>query len=230
MPSIYSDDARLNPSKPLHDLLSSASKYMRLGLAKSTIKAYDSAWYFYSTFCASLLLKPLPVNISVICAFIVHLFESRHLHVANIKASLAGIQFHMRCRDPASPSLLRNPSIQLLLNGLKKARPQGCDKRLPLTISMVHKLVSKLGQGCFSPYIDTMLEAVLLMAFFGFLRCGEYTTRTLFFNPQHDLTLSDLTFEDLAFIINLKHSKTDHLAGIFPVNVPSRHSDFHCKK
>ncbi len=66
-------------------------------------------------------------------------------------------------------------------------------------------------QGRFPPYIDTMLEAVLLMAFFGFLRCSEYSTRTLFFNPQHDLTLSDLTFEDHAYIINLKHSKTDRL-------------------
>ena len=122
---------------------------------------------------------------------------------------LAGIQFHLRCHDTASQSLLGNPSIQLLLNGLKKARPPGNDKSLPLTISFLHKLVSRLRQGCFSPYIDVLLEAVLLMAFFGFLRCGEYTTRSLSFNPQHDLTLSDLTIEDHMYSIFLKHSKSD---------------------
>lgn len=40
---------------------------MSLGLAKSTIKAYDSAWYFYSNFCASLLPLPFPVDISDFC-------------------------------------------------------------------------------------------------------------------------------------------------------------------
>lgn len=209
MPSIHSDDSRLSTSRPLQDLLYSASKYMRLGLAKSTIKAYDSAWYFFSSFCASLLLSPLPVDVSVVCAFIVFSFESRNLQTQSIKAMLAGIQFHIRCQDPASQSLLGNPSIQLLLNGLKKARPPGNDKRLPLTISLVHKLVSRLRQGCFSPYIDTMLEAVLLMAFYGFLRCGEYTTRTLSFNSQHDLTFSDLSLEEHMYSIFLKHSKSD---------------------
>ena len=37
MPSVQSDDFRLSMSKPLQDLLYSTSKFMRLGLAKSTI-------------------------------------------------------------------------------------------------------------------------------------------------------------------------------------------------
>ena len=162
MPSIQLDDARLETSKPLQDLLCSASKYMSLGLAKSTIKAYDSAWYFFSSFWANCLLSPLSVDISVVCAFILFSFESLNLQMQSIKAMLAGIQFHFRCQDPASQSLLGNLSIQLLLNGLKKPRPPGNDKRLPLTISLVHKLVSRQGQGCFSLYIDVMLEVILL--------------------------------------------------------------------
>ena len=209
MPAIQSDDSRLSTPKLLQDLLDSASKYIRLGLAKSTIKAYDSAWYFFSSFCANLILSPIPEDISAVCAFIVFSFESSNLQMQSIKAMLAGIHFHLRCHDPASQSLLGNPSIQLLLSGLKKARPSGNDERLPLTISLVHKLVSRLRQGCFSPYIDVLLEVVLLMAVFGFLRCGEYTTRSLSFNPQHNLTLSDLTIEDHMYTIFLKHSKSD---------------------
>lgn len=121
---------------------------------------------------------------------------------------LAGLQFHMRCQDPASQSLLGNPSIRLLLNGLTKARPSGNDKRMLLTISLMHKLVLRLRKGCFSPFFDSMLEAVLLMAFYGFLRCGEYTTKSFHFNPQHDLTFSDL-IEEHMYSILLKHSKTD---------------------
>ncbi len=66
----------------------------------------------------------------------------------------------------------------------------------------------RLRQGCFSLYIDSVLQA-LLMAFYGFLRCGEYTTRSLSFNPQHDLTFSDLTIKEHMHSIFLKHSKTD---------------------
>ena len=193
MPSIQSDGSRLSMTKPLQDLLYSTSNYMRLSLAKSTIKAYDSACFFFSSFCANLLLSPLPVDISVVCAFIVFSSESLNLQMQSIKAMLAGIHFHFQCQDPASQSLLRNPSIQLLLNGLKKACPPGSDKRLPPTISLVHKSVSSLRQGCFSLYIDIMSEAVLLMAFYGFFRCGEYTIMPLSFNPKHDLTFSDLT-------------------------------------
>ena len=54
-----------------------------------------------------------------------------------------------------------------------------------------------------------MLEAVLLMAFYRFVRSGEYTTRSLPFNCQHDLTLSDLTVEDHMYSIFLKHLKSD---------------------
>ena len=105
LPSIQSDDFRLSTSKPLQDLLYSASKFMRVGLAKSTLK-YDSAWYFFSSFCANLLLSPIPIDISVVCAFILFSFESRNLQMQSIKAMLAGIQFHLQCQDPASQSLL----------------------------------------------------------------------------------------------------------------------------
>ncbi|KAI9522716.1 hypothetical protein NQZ68_033814 [Dissostichus eleginoides] len=47
MPCVPPNDSGLSTSKALEDLLYSASKYMRLGLAKSTIKAYDSAWSLF---------------------------------------------------------------------------------------------------------------------------------------------------------------------------------------
>lgn len=62
-----------------------------------------------------------------------------------------------------------------------------------------------------------MLEAVLLMAFYGFLRCGEYTTRSLSFNPQHVLTLSDLNLQEHMYSF---HSDCQ----ILP-----RPSNYHCK-
>ncbi len=182
---------------------------MRNGLAKTTLKMYDSAWSHFSSFCATLSVAVLPVNVSCVSAFIVHCYESRKMQPSSIKSMVAGIQFHLRCLDPSTTSLLGNPSIRLLINGLKKEKPQGNDQRLPLTLSLLLKLISRLREGCFGSYTDLMLESALLTAFYGFLRGGEFTTRTDIFNSSQDLTISDVTIYSHYFTVYLKHSKTD---------------------
>ncbi|KAG5281822.1 hypothetical protein AALO_G00049190 [Alosa alosa] len=128
---------------------------------------------------------------------------------SSIKITVAGIQFHLRCLDPSVTSILENPSIRLLLNGLKKESPRGNDKCLPFTLPLVNTIISRLREGCFGPYTDQMLETVILTAFFGFLRGGEISSRTCFFDPNHDLTISDVSINDHHFTLFLKHSKSD---------------------
>ena len=67
MPTIQSDGPQLYTSKPLQDLLHSASNYMRLSLAKSTIKAYDAPWFFY--FLCQPPHQSSPANISIVCFY-----------------------------------------------------------------------------------------------------------------------------------------------------------------
>ncbi len=100
---------------------------------------------------------------------------------SSIKSMVAGIQFHLRCLDPSTTSLLKNPLIRLLINGLKKEKPQGNDQRLPLTLSLLLMLLSRLRE----------------------------FTRTDNFNPSQDLTISDVTIYSHYFTVYLKHSKTD---------------------
>lgn len=131
------------------------------------------------------------------------------MHPSSIKAYIAGIQFHLRCLDPAVCCLFGNPSIRLLFNGFKKERPDSKDKRLPFTLSLIHKMVSHLRQGCFGAYVDLLLETVFLTAFYGFLRCGEFTSNSECFSPNHDLTVSDISINHHSYSIFLKHSKSD---------------------
>ena len=64
-------------------------------------------------------------------------------------------------------------------------------------------------EGCFGAYSDQLLETVLLTAFYGFLRGGEFSTLTESFDPSHDLTFSDVTINSHYFTLFLKHSKPD---------------------
>ncbi|ROI27819.1 hypothetical protein DPX16_23141 [Anabarilius grahami] len=199
---------------------------MRSGLAKTTFKTYDSAWSSFSDFCYAFSVPILPVNISITCAFITHCFESRKLKPSTIKIMILGIQFHIRCIDPSSQSLLQNPSI-CLLNGLKKESPAVPDKRLPLSLSQVHTMVDKLRSGLFTPHTNLLLEAAFLTAYYGFLRGGEFTINTKKFDPSHDLTIKDISFHTEYFSIYLKHSKTDRDNNGSTINI-SRTNDGYC--
>ena len=193
----------------MHPSVQHELRHMHLGPAKSTIKMYDSAWSYFTSFSAAFSVPVMPVNIPMICAFIVHCLKSRKMQPSSIKASVAGIQFHLRCADPSVCNLLGNPSIRLLFNGLKKEHPGSNDKRLSFSLPLVHKLLSHLRQGCFASYADLLLEAIFFTAFYGFLRYGEFTTSSDSFDPSHDLTISDITVDAHTYSIHLKHSKTD---------------------
>ena len=52
-----------------------------------------------------------------------------------------------------------------------------------------------------------MLKAVFLLAFYAFLRSGEFTTPSKIFDPNRDLSFSDLAFHPSHFTLRLKHSK-----------------------
>ena len=70
-------------------------------------------------------------------------------------------------------------------------------------------LCSLLKVGVFSPYTDIMLTCVIQLAFFGFLRCGEFTVLS---SQDYDkcIRIQDIWFNsDYSGILHLRNSKTD---------------------
>ena len=182
---------------------------MRSGLAPRTLKSYDAAWAQYSAFCNHFSLPVHPVNISVVCAFISSRVDSTNIQYSSVSSLIAGIQFHARCLDPSTGSLFSNPSVRLLLQGIKRERPCRRDSRLPLSVQSLYSMVSLLRKGRFGPFMDAMLEAVILTAFFGFLRLGEFTSETNKFDCQSNLCIDDISWGHQCLFINLKRSKSD---------------------
>ena len=60
--------------------------------------------------------------------------------------------------------------------------------------------------------MSIIIGSIFLTAFYGFLTCGEYTTSSDTFDPQHDFTISDLTINTHMSTLHLKHSKTDRMS------------------
>lgn len=183
-------------------------------IAPSTRRAYNTGWTCYQKY---LLLSnvcqgagTLPVSEELLMTFAAHCFHDLHLSYGTIKLYICGVRFHVILSglpnpftDP--PSLDR---LHLVLKGIKRTGTGPHSTRLPITIEILRALSTRLRTGLFSPYTNLMMETVCVIAFFGFLRCAEFTCYVTF-DPSSNLCLGDVGFHDTHVILKLKQSKTD---------------------
>ena len=108
----------------------------------------------------------------------------------------------------------------MLIKGLRKAEPHPTPKRLPLTSDLLVRCIRTLRSGYMSPLIDKALESMFLLAFFGFLRCSEFTALSYTFDPSRHATLSDIYFHSPdTLIYYLKRSKTNQSGQPQPIHL-----------
>lgn len=124
-----------------------------------------------------------------------YLSAVRHLHISN------GYQ------DPLKGAL----QLELVLKGLKRKKPKGQDTRLPITPLVLRHIKQVLMQNP-GDYNNILLWAACCLAFFAFLRAGEFTTNEKF-DPEVHLMPEDIELDDCAnpsvLKISIKKSKTD---------------------
>lgn len=193
---------------------------MQKGLSHSTLRSYEYAWKSFALFCFSLRIPLYPILISTICAFICHCKDVKNHKISVIRSTLAGVQFVARCSNPDMSSFFSNPSIKLLLKGIAKSSPPGKDSRKPITLSILHSMINVLRKGKFGLYHDALLETVFLLAFYGFLRSGEFTCNSAF-DPDSDICFSDLTFHPQFYNLFLKSTKAQKGCSIIVARVDS---------
>ncbi|KAE8289449.1 hypothetical protein D5F01_LYC11150 [Larimichthys crocea] len=106
----------------------------------------------------------------------------------------------------------------MLLKGLRKAKPRPMPKQIPLTSDLLARCIEPLCKGYLSPSTDKVLESMFLLAFFGFLRCSEFTASTLLYDPSCHASLSDISVLSSDTLIHfLKRSKTNQSGQPQPV-------------
>ena len=146
------------------------------------------------------------------CAWVLHL--SYH----TIKLYFSGVRHHYIENGAPNPLTTLNGqplfSLELILRGIRKHNSPQASNRLPITFDVLVALGEILNGKTFGFYGDTLLKTVCSVAFFGFLRCGEFTTNSMHFDPEVNLCLNDITISrDLSnteFVsLHLKQSKTD---------------------
>lgn len=155
-----------------------------------------------------------PISEQMLMYFVAHCDENLHLSYSTIKLYLSGIRFFYLKMKGFNPlenmSGQPSPCLQTILNGVKKKQASTHVKRtrLPITSSILCKICHLLHSGLFDMFTSSLLEAACTAAFFGFLRCGEFTVLSEI-NVNDCLLTQDVMCFENSVVLNLKQSKTD---------------------
>lgn len=214
--SFITTNRRFIPSvQRKNDYLQKCTQHLwSLALAPSTRKAYSTGLRAFQHFRSfTRLTSPLHrcFDELTLQRFISYCFSILHIRASTIRSYLSSIRYF--CLSNGLPDPLRysngSPkfSLQQLLHAVEKipARPKLI--RLPITIELLSRICSTLNGTFSDPYWDSLLRAAFCVAFFGFLRAGEFTADK--FIPSQHLCLSDLTLTSASAVLFLKRSKTD---------------------
>ena len=168
------------------------------------------------------------ISENVLIAFVTYCQKSLHLRYDTIKLYLSGIKFHY-IKSNNVDIFAGNLQLPYILRAVKKTQPNvSSGLRLPITFQILTELCTCLTTGVFSPFMDLMYTCIFQVAFYGFLRCGEFTVNNI---SSKFLSVQDVSFDsnDTLCYLNLPTSKNDTFeegvkiplfnpSPLFPVN------------
>ncbi|XP_056102477.1 uncharacterized protein LOC130081803, partial [Rhinichthys klamathensis goyatoka] len=221
--SLFSADLPIN--HPLKSLLDTSIESILQAVSPRTLQTYYTAWKSFKSFHLSHNLSFPEFSLLTVTSFISHLHSIKGLQAGSIKSYLSGIQFFHKLIHGKPTPAINNSQTSLLVKGIQRSRPTRPDTRQPITIDILTRCISSLRLGYHSINTAYTLEAMFILAFFGFLRCSELTITSLF-DPNIHPSISDLQIVDnetISFFI--KQSKTDrdkrgHFVYIFNLQTP----------
>jgi len=188
-------------------------------VTKGTRATYSSGLKAYKSFIAlNRMSRPHnllpPISEALLIYFVTHCHKILKISFSTINQYLCGIRFSYLSAGSCHPLKDKYgqdyPRLHMIMRAIKCQQKTPVNKRAPITYSLLCRMCTILNNGLFGRYTDCLLHTVCVVAFFGFLRCGEFTI-TSKFNPSIHLCVEDVTFNDIEHIafLHLKSSKTD---------------------
>ena len=188
--------------------------YYRKGLAPATHKSYQAGKKDTWNFAEKRKSHQYQESEETLLLFVVHLAQQGLAH-ATIKLYLSAVHnLHVTTGLHREFTAQLTPKLELAMKGIKKEKALNSPcTRLPITIDIMSKLKSTLGESS-ENYDNIMLWAACALAFFGFLRCSEFTvpSQEEYCQTSH-LSLEDIVIDSRTsptmIQVTIKQSKTD---------------------
>jgi len=153
--------------------------------------------------------KAVPdITEDTLVSFVTHCQQSLRLRHDTIKLYLSGIRFHY-IKSKNQDIFSSNLQLPYIMRAIKKTQDNiSVPARLPITFSILSDVHNALKRGLVSPFTDLMYSAIFTMAFYGFLRCGEFTIKSV---ADTYVQLQDINImpDHSKYTLLLRSSKTD---------------------
>lgn len=188
-------------------------------VSRRTKISYDTG---FSRYCHFLSVNGIswqrttmpPIDEDLLIYFVAHCFKTLQLQLSTIKLYLCGVRYHFILRKGENPLTTREglalPRLNLTLQAVKRLQVQSSRTRLPITFDILCKLCNSLVNTGFSTFFRVTLHTAFSVAFYGFLRCGEFAVSNTF-DANSNLCYGDIVLNTDAkcAYLTLKASKTD---------------------
>lgn len=186
-------------------------------LSEDTKKSYNRIWLDFLNFCNTFLSiseASLPITVATLSLYMAYLHE-KGFAASTLYTYNSAIAYFHKIRGLHDP--YNSFYIGKLLQGAKRLRPSK-ENRLPITLAILHRLVTALDHTCSTTYNQILFKCMFLTAFYGLLRIGEITTNTINGkNTKHCLHLSDIEQATIGFRIKFqsyKHCKPHSVMSV----------------
>ncbi len=150
-----------------------ASDVVLASLSASSLKTYNAVWAEFAKFINERfkIISPMYASAGHVLMFLSTLAR-RGLAATTIvsKFSALSFAFKMFCMTDITKQFV----LQKFMSGFKKLKPSK-DIRVPVTLDLLHKMCNMISSLGYSGYKTALFQAMLVMAFHGFLRPGEIT-------------------------------------------------------
>ncbi|XP_069119652.1 uncharacterized protein [Argopecten irradians] len=202
----------------------SSQQLVSNSVSQNTRKVYDTGFRWYERYCAmnNVVFNSIlpPISEQMLIYFVTYCHKFLKVKYTTIKLYLCGIRFTYLSKGVPSPFYATDsnfdigrtgvlPRLQMALNGIK--RTDLCSSRrprYPITFSVLSQICNRFQSGLFCGEIDKTMRTVCIIAFFGFMRCGEFSCNSTF-DPNVNVTVGDVTVSKDVTVLRLKQSKTD---------------------
>lgn len=186
-------------------------------MASNTRLTFSNAFNQFKLFLTAYDLTlswPIPVHqLSLFVAFLSYNNRSP----STIKTYISALSYLHKIRDLPDPT--KRFIIVKLMEGANRQRPR--DIRAPITLRLLSRLIKSLVSVCSSNYETLLFHAAFSLAFFAFLRVGEFTAVSTKISSSRALRVSDIQLskngDKLRVVI--RESKTDQRGKTYTLEI-----------
>ena len=194
--------------------------------ASTTHSTYLKAWESFQNIrlAYKFSLKAAP-TIEHLVHYIAYLSLNGYA-AATLSTYIAGLSFQLR--SLGLQDVTQSFIVKRMLEGSRRGRITR-DVRCPITMPTLKRLLLALPHVCTSSYEGLLFRAAFLLAFFAFLRVGEFTVRARGHAPT--LRLADVNLRQgggAGLELRIRSSKTDQKGAGCRILLPGNKSEDLC--